>query len=145
MKALGIGWKTFTLGRLHTETMDIFLCCRYGGSRLYSFFMYNNISCCHIENGCILILKGVWRPAMGSRVSWIHRASLSICECRFRLLGDELKLKSVTPYCQPIRRERGSQPWGGGNLLLSTEYILHILQVMRNICYSLTIRDKKVG
>ena len=54
-----------------------------------------------------------WRPATGSSVSRTPLASQSIWGYQFRLLGDGLKLKSVTPYCS--QSERGTQPCGGGN------------------------------
>ena len=54
---------------------------------------YFQINEYHIENGCILILWVFGWPAMGSRVSRTPRASQSIWEYRFRLLGDGFKIK----------------------------------------------------
>ena len=66
----------------------------------------------YIENGCILILWVIWRPALGSGGGRTPGASLSVWEYRFRLLGNGFKIKSVTPYFS--QSEKGTQPRGGG-------------------------------
>ena len=66
----------------------------------------------YIENGCILILWVIWRPALGSGGSRTPGASLSVWEYRFRLLGNGFKIISVTPYFS--QSEKGTQPRGGG-------------------------------
>ena len=73
--------------------------------------------CRFIRNRCILILWVYWRPAMGSSGSRTPRASHSVWEYRFRLLGNGFKIKSVTPYHS--QSERGTQPWGGGKFSAS--------------------------
>ena len=72
--------------------------------------LYRHIYC--IENGCILILWVIWRPALGSGGSRTPGASLSVWEYRFRLLGNGFKIKSITSYFS--QSEKGTQPRGGG-------------------------------
>ena len=71
----------------------------------------------YVENGCILILWVIWRPALGSGGSRTPGASLSVWEYRFRLLGNGFKIKSVTPYFS--QSEKGTQPRGGGKFSTS--------------------------
>ena len=59
-----------------------------------------------IENGCILILWDFWRPAMGSRVSWIPRLlKLSGDAGLNRLLGGGFKRKICHPILSANQRE----------------------------------------
>ena len=84
---------------------------------IHSNFNISQLVLFCIENGCILILWVIWRPALGSGGSWTPGASLSVWEYRFRLLGNGFKIKSVTPYFS--QSEKGTQPRGGGTFSTS--------------------------
>ena len=67
----------------------------------------------HIRNRCILILRGVWRPAIGSNVNWIQRASLCLPGMPVQVARWQIQ----TGIRHPIlvaNQKRHLQPWGGG-------------------------------